>query len=96
MDDLQGANALLTGAVRGLGRHIALALAAEGVRLAVSGRDVDSLERLCRIAAVLGPGAAAGPSYVLSPEEKVPSRVFQAGSTVSSMLQRSASAMSDS
>ena len=35
-------------------------------------------------------------SYVLSLEEKVPSRVFQAGSTRSSMLQRSADAMSDS
>jgi short-subunit dehydrogenase len=47
VDELRGANALLTGAAGGLGRHIAHALAAQGVGLAVSGRHLDTLERLC-------------------------------------------------
>ncbi len=47
MDDLRGANALLTGAAGGLGRYIAYALAAEGVRIAVSGRNREALDRLC-------------------------------------------------
>ena len=47
VDDLRGANALLTGAAGGLGRHIAHALAAEGVRLALSGRHLEPLEQLC-------------------------------------------------
>jgi short-subunit dehydrogenase len=48
VDELRGANALLTGAAGGLGRHVAHALAAQGVRLAVSGRHLDTLEHLCR------------------------------------------------
>ena len=48
MDDLRGANALLTGAAGGLGRHIARALAAEGVRIVASGRNREALDRLCR------------------------------------------------
>jgi short-subunit dehydrogenase len=48
VDDLHGANALLTGASGGLGRHLARALAARGVRIAASGRRIDPLERLCR------------------------------------------------
>lgn len=47
VEDLRNANALLTGAGGGLGRHIAHALAARGVRLAVSGRRGEPLERLC-------------------------------------------------
>jgi short-subunit dehydrogenase len=47
VDDLRGANALLTGAAGGLGRHIADGLAAKGVRLALSGRHAEPLEELC-------------------------------------------------
>ncbi len=47
VDDLSGANALLTGAAGGLGRHIARALAEQGVRLAVSGRREEPLLELC-------------------------------------------------
>ena len=47
VDDLRGANALLTGAAGGLGRHIARALAEQGVRLAVSGRREEPLLELC-------------------------------------------------
>lgn len=46
MDDLRGANALVTGAAGGLGRHIARALAARGVRLALSGRHEEPLQEL--------------------------------------------------
>jgi short-subunit dehydrogenase len=48
VDDLRGANALLTGAAGGLGRHIARALASQGVRIAASGRRLEPLEQLCR------------------------------------------------
>jgi len=48
VDDLHGANALLTGAAGGLGGHIARALATRGVRIAASGRRIEPLERLCR------------------------------------------------
>lgn len=47
MDDLHGANALLTGAAGGLGGHIARALGMRGVRIAASGRRIEPLERLC-------------------------------------------------
>jgi short-subunit dehydrogenase len=47
VDDLSGSNALLTGAAGGLGRHIARALAARGVRLALSGRQAAPLDELC-------------------------------------------------
>ena len=46
MDEFSGANALLTGAAGGLGRHIAGALAGAGVRLALSGRQAGPLEEL--------------------------------------------------
>jgi len=48
VEDLRGTSALLTGAAGGLGRHMARALAAEGVGLAVSGRRAEPLEELCR------------------------------------------------
>jgi short-subunit dehydrogenase len=47
VEDLRGANALITGAAGGLGRHIARALISRGVRIAASGRNRDALERLC-------------------------------------------------
>ena len=43
---IAGKVALVTAGSRGLGRATALALAGEGVRVMVSGRDVDSLERV--------------------------------------------------
>lgn len=57
---LQGKTALVTGASVGIGRGIARALAAEGVRVAVSARRVD---KLAELAAEIT--AAGGPEPVL-------------------------------
>lgn len=43
---LEGQRALVTGASRGIGRAVALALAADGAALTITGRATDELERL--------------------------------------------------
>jgi len=45
---LAGLHAVVTGASRGIGAVIAAALAAEGVRVSLFGRDTGSLERVAR------------------------------------------------
>jgi 3-oxoacyl-[acyl-carrier protein] reductase len=50
--ELRGRTALVTGASAGIGRGIALALAAEGVKLAVTARRRDRLEALVKEAGV--------------------------------------------
>ncbi len=44
MQDLKGKNAIVTGGSRGLGKAVALALAKEGVNVAVTGRNTKTLE----------------------------------------------------
>jgi len=46
MNNLSGKNAILTGASKGLGVHIARALAKEGVNLVLTARSVDALEKV--------------------------------------------------
>lgn len=46
MKNLRGRNAIVTGASRGLGVHIALALAREGVNLAITARSTDKLREV--------------------------------------------------
>lgn len=46
MKQLKGRNTLLTGASRGLGVHIARALAKKGVNLVLTARSVDALEQV--------------------------------------------------
>jgi 3-oxoacyl-[acyl-carrier protein] reductase len=46
MDSLNGKNALVTGAGKGIGRAIAIALAIEGVNLAILARTQQDLETL--------------------------------------------------
>ena len=44
--ELKGKIALITGATRGIGECIALRLASMGMRLVITGRDLDKLEKL--------------------------------------------------
>ncbi len=46
MHDLRGANAIVTGASRGIGVYIARALAKEGVNLALAARSIGELEQV--------------------------------------------------
>ena len=46
---LQGKIALVTGAGQGVGQGIALALAAEGAKVAVTGRTLSKLEQTCQM-----------------------------------------------
>ena len=57
--DLAGKSALVTGATRGIGRAIALALAAHGARVAVSGRSEATCDVVVREIAAAG-GEAIG------------------------------------
>jgi NAD(P)-dependent dehydrogenase (short-subunit alcohol dehydrogenase family) len=57
--DLEGRNALVTGASRGLGRHFALTLARAGARVALAARSTDRLAEVAR--EIEGFGARALP-----------------------------------
>jgi 3-oxoacyl-[acyl-carrier protein] reductase len=70
---LEGKVALVTGASRGLGRGVALALSAEGARVVVCARDPD---RLAATAAELPGEVLAIPADVSDPE--VPARLVAA------------------
>ena len=57
MSELRGANVLLTGASRGIGAHIARALASPGANLALTARNAGELER--QAASLVGYGVKA-------------------------------------
>lgn len=59
MTDLSGKVALITGAGQGVGQGIALALAASGARVAVTGRTLAKLEATCAMVAGRGGEALA-------------------------------------
>lgn len=65
---LQGKTALITGASMGIGRGIALALAAEGVRLALTARRLDKLQEIG--AAIVATGGA--PPLLISQDMYAP------------------------
>jgi short-subunit dehydrogenase len=64
MKDLRGANAIVTGASRGLGVGIARELAGEGVNLALAARSADQLDRVRANLVGLGVKVAAIPADV--------------------------------
>jgi len=73
---IDGKVGLVTAGSRGLGRATALALAAEGVRVMLSGRDPDALEQALRAVADIGGVADARPGDVTVPDE--PARLVAA------------------
>lgn len=59
MQELAGKTALVTGAGQGVGQGIALALAAKGAQLAVTGRTLEKLEATCELISQRGGSALA-------------------------------------
>ncbi len=70
MRDLRGANAILTGGSRGIGPHIARALAREGVNIALAARDEQRLEAVRAEVEQLGVRALSVPTDVRLPEDR--------------------------
>jgi NAD(P)-dependent dehydrogenase (short-subunit alcohol dehydrogenase family) len=62
--ELSGRVAVVTGASRGVGRHIAVALAGQGAATAVVARSADALDATCREIAEAGGTAIAVPADV--------------------------------
>lgn len=69
MKDLRGKNAILTGASRGLGPHIADALAAQGVNLVLTARSMDGLLRTQSAIEARGVRVVVAPCDVSSRDE---------------------------
>jgi short-subunit dehydrogenase len=70
MKDLRGANAIVTGASRGIGVYIARALAQKGVNLSLAARSVDELEQVRAEMEALGVEAVAIPCDVAKSEDR--------------------------
>lgn len=70
MKDIRGKYAIVTGASRGLGVHIARRLAEEGVHLALTARSADALEETRRICEAAGVRAIAVPCDISSIEDQ--------------------------
>jgi short-subunit dehydrogenase len=68
--DLKGTNALVTGASRGIGPHIATALAERGARLVLVARSADELADVARKLSQSGADALAIPGDVTSREAR--------------------------
>jgi NAD(P)-dependent dehydrogenase (short-subunit alcohol dehydrogenase family) len=68
-DVLQDAVAVVTGAGKGIGRHIAVAFARAGATVALAGRDVPALEETQEMIQALGRRALVTPADVCVPEQ---------------------------
>jgi len=64
MKDIRGANAILTGASRGIGTYIARTLASRGVNLALAARSADKLEETRRACETFGVKVVCVPTDV--------------------------------
>lgn len=71
MESLQDKVAIVTGASKGIGRGIALALAARGARVVLAARDGDKLAQVARDIAALGGVAEAVVTDVLDEDDVV-------------------------
>lgn len=69
MQNLSGANAILTGASRGIGPYIARTLAARGVNLVLAARNAEKLEETRRACETMGVRAIAVPTDVTSMDD---------------------------
>ncbi|MBK8598008.1 MAG: SDR family oxidoreductase [Holophagales bacterium] len=88
--DLFGRVAIVSGGTRGIGRAIALALAARGARLVLGYRaDAASAEETVRACRDLGAGAEAVPANLVHPEE-VRALVATAGERVDLLVHAAA------
>jgi short-subunit dehydrogenase len=68
--ELRGANAIVTGASRGIGVYIARALAENGVNLVLTARSAAELEAVRAEVSGLGANAAAIPCDIAEPSER--------------------------
>lgn len=69
MEDLRGRNAIVTGASRGLGVHIAKALAREGVNLVLAARSADALDAVREEVQALEVDAVSVPTDLSDPAQ---------------------------
>lgn len=69
MNKLQGRNAIVTGASKGLGAHLAEALAREGVSLALAARSADALEEVRSKISTSGAEVVTIPTDLTKPSE---------------------------
>lgn len=69
MENIKGQKALITGGSRGLGKATALALAKEGVAVAITGRNKETLEKTVAEIKALGVEATYAPFDVGNPVE---------------------------
>ncbi|MCM3886067.1 SDR family NAD(P)-dependent oxidoreductase [Frankia sp. R82] len=72
---LEGKAALVTGGSRGIGRAIARRLAAEGARVALCGRDPETLARTARDLAAEGPDGASADVFTCVADVTQPGEV---------------------
>ena len=68
--ELRGANAIVTGASRGIGVHIARALAENGANLALTARSAAELETVRAEMSAIGVKAAAIPCDIVDPDAR--------------------------
>lgn len=68
--NLKGSRILVTGASRGIGRRVALLLAAKGAALALTARTLDELEETGRLVRGLGAVAVCIPADLTNPDDR--------------------------